>query len=105
MKIKDGRKKCWRTTITYDGKAEHLGNFYTEIEAAMAYNDAAKDLYQEFALINTFEDEDPKEVQEAQDRMHPEDAARPDWGTKTFTVEDLIPPWEREEEEDGEGTD
>jgi hypothetical protein len=57
MKIKDGRKKCWRCVITYEGKGINLGTFYSEVKAAKAYNDAARDLFQEFALINTFEDE------------------------------------------------
>jgi len=56
-KIKDGRKKCWRCTITFEDEQRYLGTFYTEVDAAKAYNDAARELYQEFALINTFEDE------------------------------------------------
>jgi len=57
-RIKDGRKKRWRATITYQKKQIKLGTYYTEREAAEAYNEAAKEYYKEFALLNTFEDEE-----------------------------------------------
>ena len=50
--IKDGRKKKWRAIVTVDKKHIRLGNFYTEIEAARAYNEAALEHYGEFAYIN-----------------------------------------------------
>jgi len=99
-RVSDGRKKCWRTTITYEEKGIHIGTFYSEIEAAMAYNKAALDLFQEFALVNTFEDESDEDVMKAEGTWKLEYEKRPSWGTKTFTAEELIPPWEREKDED-----
>jgi hypothetical protein len=56
-KLKDGRKKCWRATITYEGRQINLKCYYSEREAAEAYNKAALEYYGEFALINEFEED------------------------------------------------
>ena len=42
----------WKSTITNDGKIYHLGLFDNEIDAAMAYNNRAIELFGEFAWIN-----------------------------------------------------
>ena len=42
----------WQAKITKNYKTIHLGRFYTEEEAAIAYNDAATMLFGEFANIN-----------------------------------------------------
>jgi len=55
--INPGRKKKWRAIITNEGESLHIGAFYTELEAAKAYNEKAKEIFGEFALLNTFEDE------------------------------------------------
>lgn len=47
-----GRKK-WTARICYKGKDLHLGQFNSEIEAAKAYNEAAKRLNGEYARLNT----------------------------------------------------
>ena len=44
------RHSKWRATIGH----KHLGYFYEEIEAAIAYNKAALEKFGEFALLNTF---------------------------------------------------
>jgi hypothetical protein len=44
--------KKWVAQITYKGKTFNLGRFKTEEEAASAYNEKAKELFGEFALIN-----------------------------------------------------
>ena len=54
-KVKDGRKKCWRGTLTHEKRQIHLGSYFTEREAAEAYNVAAREYFGEFAHLNEFE--------------------------------------------------
>jgi len=47
--------KCsrkWSARIRCDGKFYHLGDYEDEIEAAMAYDDKAVELFGEFAYLN-----------------------------------------------------
>ncbi|WP_051586303.1 HNH endonuclease [Selenomonas sp. AE3005] len=46
------RKKCWQSAIVVDGKKQFLGNFYSQEEAAKAYNEAAIEYFGEFACLN-----------------------------------------------------
>ena len=48
----EDRKNKWRAQIVKDKKKYHLGSYQTEIEAAKAYNRAAKELHKEFAKLN-----------------------------------------------------
>lgn len=46
------KTKKWRATIKVDGKAIYLGTYESEIEAAKAYNKAAKEYFGEHAYQN-----------------------------------------------------
>ena len=52
-KIRDGRQKCWRVSITVDGTQIKVGTFYDEHDAGEAYNEAALNQWGEFAYLNT----------------------------------------------------
>lgn len=47
-----GRSKPWMSQITINRKTYNLGYFYTEEAAALAYNEAAKINFGEFARLN-----------------------------------------------------
>ena len=47
------KKACkWKAQIAKDGKLKHIGYSSTKIEAALAYNEKAKELFGKFAVIN-----------------------------------------------------
>lgn len=46
------RDKKWRVQIMYNGKYIHLGLFFSELDAANAYDVKAKELFGEFAHPN-----------------------------------------------------
>ena len=45
-------QKKWRADIKVNGKHITIGRYYTEIEAAKAYNEYAKEYFGEFAKLN-----------------------------------------------------
>jgi len=52
FRVKKG-KYCWIANICFKGCIRYLGTFENEINAAKAYNKKAKELFGEFANINT----------------------------------------------------
>lgn len=48
----EGRSGKWLARISKSGKSKHIGYFSCEVEAAKAYNKAAKELFGEFARLN-----------------------------------------------------
>lgn len=62
-----GAKK-WFTHIHHDGRNIHLGYFESVVEAALAYDKAATELYGEYALTNEMLGLYPWQKDEAADR-------------------------------------
>lgn len=52
----DGDRKKWRASIKWRGKQSYLGLFVLEVEAALAYNRAAREHYGEYARLNDVEE-------------------------------------------------
>lgn len=49
------RSNKWCAIVRKDRKTKYVGSFNTEIEAAEAYNKAAKELHGEFSFINVIQ--------------------------------------------------
>ena len=46
------KQKCWRARIAFNGKRIELGNFNSPVEAAKAYDIAAKKYHGQVAVLN-----------------------------------------------------
>lgn len=51
-------KKRWAANVSCMGKTTYVGSYYTEIEAAIAYNKKALELHGEYAVLNDIPDSD-----------------------------------------------
>jgi hypothetical protein len=51
----DKASKRWKAGIGYGGKTYHLGAFCDEHEAAIAYNNVAREQFGEFACLNVID--------------------------------------------------
>lgn len=60
--VPSGNAGTWRSQIKNSGKTVLLGTFSTEIEAAQAYNNAARELYGEFAILNDVSEGTPTRI-------------------------------------------
>ncbi len=47
--LKNGK---WTVKVIKDKKTYYLGTFNTEVEAAQAYNDKAKELHKDYVVLN-----------------------------------------------------
>lgn len=52
----NSKRKVWIAQITLNYRNIYIGQFHTEEQAALAYNQAARILFGEFALLNDVED-------------------------------------------------
>lgn len=48
----NSRRERWQATVTLNAKLHHLGFYISETEAALAYDDAAREYFGEFAYLN-----------------------------------------------------
>lgn len=62
---KDGRKKKWRANIHYSGKRRHIGYFYEEKDAAIAFDKVHREVHGKIGMINR--DIYPEDFKESQD--------------------------------------
>lgn len=51
------QRKKWYASITLNGKSRHIGSYFTELEAARAYNDYAFEVLGNAAILNELEEE------------------------------------------------
>jgi hypothetical protein len=49
-------KRPWAAAIKLNGQTYHLGLFATEEQAGLAYNEAAKRLFMDYARLNVIEE-------------------------------------------------
>lgn len=57
-KIDTFRKKTWYAKINFENKRVKSGYFFTETEAALAYNEWAAEIHGEFAVLNVIKEGD-----------------------------------------------
>lgn len=61
----DKRRRKWKAQIRHNGQNRHLGNFNSRIDAARAYDDAARQLFGPYAALNF-----PRDAEQPARRNH-----------------------------------
>jgi hypothetical protein len=51
-RVKGRCRRCWRVGITANRVYRNIGSYWTEVEAAKAYDSAAMALHGQFARLN-----------------------------------------------------
>ncbi len=65
-------RKVWAAFININKKGKRIGRFYTEIDAAKAYDEAAKIIHGEFANLNFKTEQSPSISQRAEEILQRE---------------------------------
>lgn len=58
--ISNNKNNKWVSSITYYRKKIYIGSYKTELEAAIAYNEKAKELHGEYACLNVIPEHTPE---------------------------------------------
>ena len=58
------KQRKWRALLGYNGRQIHLGRYYDEVDAALAYDQAARKYFGEFCRLNFPDVADPEQARQ-----------------------------------------